>query len=645
MRKIKNYLYVLLVATCQATTGVAQERDEIATKYKSEQAVITEYKEHLTIKNEDGKLTAHSEVTTERLLISDLSPGMFSKVYIYHSSFSQLQDVDAYADIPSKKGYKKNSDYTSKTSPSEDNSILYDDGKETELSFTGLTKNSLIHTTYSIAHTDVNMLPVFYFQDNMRVVQSTFEVTAPAYVNLKFVLKGNHTNWVQQTKEESKSTVTYTFTATDLPALKSYSDVPSISYYAPHVIPYITSYKLPHQEKETKLLNDPESLYAYYYNFIKNVNITDDKQLDSTVTSITNGDKTQLEKAAHIYQWVQKNMHYIAFEDSLEGFIPRQAADICKRKFGDCKDMASVLTAMCRRAGIEAYFTWIGTRHKPYTFEETPLPMVSNHMICAIKSNNEWIFLDGTDPFIPFGFNPQGIQGKEALIGIDDKHFKIVKVPETNAEANTISDTTFMHIDKRRVSGSVKLTYKGYPSWSLQTMMMYYKSEEREKYIQNLVSRGSNKYIQQKYTYSPVENEHKDVWLSSDFTIDDYVQNVGKEYYVNMNLNREFEDNYVDTSDRDVPLSYKYKEQMKEVVVMDIPDGFHAAYTPPDATISVNDAWNYKISYKSSPKTVTLIKEYELKTLSIGTKQFADNNEKVEELKKQYKESVVLAAN
>ena len=63
---------------------------------------------------------------------------------------------------------------------------------------------------------------------------------------------------------------------------------------------------------------------------------------------------------------------YVAFEDGMGGFVPREAGLVCSRRFGDCKDMASILTAMNRAAGIPAYFTWLGTRDLPYTFSGTP---------------------------------------------------------------------------------------------------------------------------------------------------------------------------------------------------------------------------------------------------------------------------------
>ena len=640
-----KYSMLAMLAVVAISANAQEGYETIIAKYKTENAVITNNTEHLTIKNDGGELVAVSDITHEKLLISEMSPGLYNKEYIFHSYFNKLQQFDAEALIPTDKGYKKKKDYLDKTTTSEQENIFYDDAKQTEISFSGLTKNSVLKTSYTISHTDIHMLPVFYFQESIPAVMQVFEITAPKYVQFKFVLKGDHTDWIKQTREENKNTITYRFTAENVPALKELSDLPSVTYYMPHVIPYITSYQLPHDDQPTQMLSDPSQLYAYYYHYIKNVNVTKDELLSKTAQEVTTGDKTDREKAAHIYQWVQRNMHYIAFEDSLGGYVPRQAADICKRKFGDCKDMASILTAMCREVGLKAYFTWIGTRHKPYTYDETPLPLVDNHMICALKLGEEWLFMDGTDPLIPFGYNPSGIQGKEAMIAIDEKTFKIIKVPETPAEVNAVSDSTYLHLDGKNVSGSVRMAYKGYPAWNLENTMVYYKNEDRDKYVRAITSRGSNKFVQKSYQYYQNDKDEKEASLGLDFTIDNYVQNAGKEYYINMNLNRNFEDDYVDTKDRNVGVSYKFKTKVQEVVVLDIPKGFTATYVPPDAANSLDDMWNYKLSYKVLPGQVILTKDYELKTLMLPVDKFSANNKMVEELKKQYKESIVLTAN
>ena len=127
-----------------------------------------------------------------------------------------------------------------------------------------------------------------------------------------------------------------------------------------------------------------------------------------------------------IFNWVQDNIRYIAFEDGLGGFIPRDAASVCNKRYGDCKDMANLLFEMLNHAGIEAYRAWIGTRNRPYKYKEVPTPMVDNHMITAVIIDGETIFLDATDSYVPFGLPSAFTQTKEALLGIDENSYNIV---------------------------------------------------------------------------------------------------------------------------------------------------------------------------------------------------------------------------
>src|SRR6185369_12627115 len=159
--------------------------------------------------------------------------------------------------------------------------------------------------------------------------------------------------------------------------------------------------------------------------FISKLENTKDETLKQLADSLIANVNTPREKATKIYQWVQANIKYIAFEDGLEGFVPRRAIDIYNHRFGDCKDMASILTALLQLSGLKAYFTWIGTRDIPYDYTDVPLPICDNHMIAALDVDTEWIFLDATDPNCIFGLPSSMIQGKQALISISKDDYKI----------------------------------------------------------------------------------------------------------------------------------------------------------------------------------------------------------------------------
>ncbi len=637
------FIALLVISSFAGTLVFGQDAEELFKKYKNEQAVFTSVKELMEIKNENGVLVATSNISRERMLIGDLSPGIYNKEYIFHSYFNRLTDYEEEALVFGENGYKKQKNFTSRTINSDQDNVFYDDIKQTEITFNGLTPRSIIKTNYNISHTDLHMLPTFYFERNLPVANVTFELTAPKYVQLKFVIKGSASGKIKQSVEENKHTITYRFTATDLPAESDYNDVPGSLWHVLQVVPYITSYTLPGKEP-TEMLSDPAHLYYYYYNYIRNINVTEDEELNKTVAEIIKGDNTQKEKAAHIYKWVQQKIYYIAFEDSLEGFIPRQAADICKRKFGDCKDMASILVAMCRKAGIEAHFAWIGTRSKPYTYEETPLPIVDNHMICLIKIGDEWLFLDGTHPVIPFGEIPSNLQDKQAMVAIDEKNFKIIKVPETDGAKNVTVDSTYMQVNGNKTTGKIAINYAGYPSWDLQILMMYNHNKDRDAIFKDLCSRGSNKFSGTKYEFYQSDTGYKNCRIGAEFSVDDYVRKLDKEYYVNMNLKRYFETHHIDTEGRDVPHFFKYKDVIREVVKLEIPAGFHVSYLPPEASGVIKDVWEYRLKYYVEGRYVILSKEYKNWSLTIPVKDFVAHNKLIDQLKNQYKETVVLAA-
>ena len=263
---------VLFSSSLHAQEGI----DVVLQKYSNEQAVITNFEDRLEIKNEKGTLVARSYVSTEKLLIGALSPGIYNKEYIFHSYFSTLEDFDASALVPGKKGYVKNDASATKTSRYEDNEVLYDDNQQTEISFSGLSPKSLMRTSYTLVHNDLHMLPTAYLQDNLPIARLKYVVTVPKYVQVKFVIKGVLAGKVKQAMEETKNTVTYTFSAEDVPALKRYDFIHSSEWYMLHIIPYVVSYKLPGDDS-AQTLGDVSHLYGYLYNFIRDVNTNDDK--------------------------------------------------------------------------------------------------------------------------------------------------------------------------------------------------------------------------------------------------------------------------------------------------------------------------------------------------------------------------------
>jgi len=636
---------MLVACTAQAQLSLKRQKyDSIAHKYKNEHAVYTDVTERLVISDEDGDLEASSNVIMEKLFISDLSLNTENMDIFFYGDFYPLTDYNGISYIPEKNDYKK-IDNSRFGEAGFGHQVFYDDQRIVGAYYTRLTKKSITRTTYSNYHTDLHLLNGFYFEKSIPVLHASFEVTVPDYVKMGFIVKGQDTQYIKRTVEEKNGKITYKFTAVNLPAFRQFSGVPDVRYYMPHVIPYVISFKRTGAEKDSVLAGNTDELYKNEYRYVKAVNLKTDSFLTKKTAELTRNAYSDRDKAARIYEWVQKNMHYVAFENGLEGFIPRPADTVYKRRYGDCKDMASLLEAMCRKAGLKSYFVLIGSDDIPYSFEEVPLTNMFDHMICAVNINDEWIFLDGTDKFLPFGANRRDLQGKEAMIAIDKKNYKIVKIPVVPADRNVITDNVSMHIAYNNISGTVNQHYTGYDAWTIHHILaLTDKKEEKDKYVRSLTGGGAYNFLSPNYTISPVESGDMDVSINAGYSIPGYAQINDKQYYVNMNLKNTLPAPRINDTGRSVPYYFNNKKMIRESVVLDIPEGYKVTYLPPNAHGEVDGLWSYKISYKADEKAgkITLTKDYELNTMSISPKDFAASNKAVDELKKLYKETVVL---
>ncbi|HEX2535236.1 MAG TPA: transglutaminase-like domain-containing protein, partial [Chitinophagaceae bacterium] len=443
------------------------------------------------------------------------------------------------------------------------------------------------------------------------------------------------------TESKKKGLTTYTFTVNNLPASRSYEDAPDNSYYATQVIFYIDQV----EENGTwkNFLSTVGDLYRYNYEFIRKTNESVSDELKQLTDSLVRGASTEREKARRIYRWVQTHIKYVAFEEGMEGFVPREASLVCSRRFGDCKDMASILTAMLRHAGLNAYFTWIGSRNLPYRYTETPLPIVDNHMICTVKLGEEYVFLDGTDESCLFGMPASGIQGKEALLAISEKEYKLLEVPVPKKEVNRYTDSTFLRFTDKGLAGTLRVCLTGYHASRLQSALNYRNEKEREEYLKRRFWRGTNKatYSDWKVTPSATGDE---VVVTADLELPDYGKKLGEEWILNLNLFKLYEHQEIDFPKRKSPIEHPFLEASSFVTVLQVPAGFKVSYLPKSQQFQ-NNVWGFNLAYQNSSDRILLTQEFSTNTLLMQPDQFEAWNKVLENLFPHYKQSIVLSKN
>lgn len=636
--KLINKILIAYCAFC-TTDCMAQSAAEVKAKYPNQEAVFTNYNVILKLAKKNGTIVAESNLERDLMVLSEKNAAAYSRSRIYHSEYNELKSIDAYSKIPDGDKYKKVKIGEQKTTSSSSRNVFYDDSKETSFDFLGMVPNAIQHLAYTTYNKDAHLLSPFYLPSSISVIGASYTVVVPNEVSIKYVVKNDTKNIFTFTEEKKKNETVYKWIANNYKGEDGYGNAPDNSYYDPHIIIYVASFN--DNNTTQSFFNSVDDLYRWNMSFTKELNIVPDPTLKKIVDSLIVGKKTETDKAKSIYKWVQQHIKYIAFEAGLQGFTPRQAADVCNKRYGDCKDMSSIITQMLRMANIKAFYTWIGTRDLPYKYSDVALPIVDNHMISTALIDNKWIFFDGTDPHAKYDMPPSSIQNKEALVAITDKEYKILTVPIAEMQSTGMLDSTFITITNTGIKGTEKVDYFGYLGSDNYTNLLYKDEKETEDFVKTRMGKASNKFILGKFKINETDPANNILNITADFEIPGYGKKVGNEYFINLNLEKLFENQTIDTAKRKVAIAHDYKYIFKQYHILQIPENFTVTYKPDNFSFE-NELISIKITYEIKNGKLIAYQELQNKKLYTEVDKFTIWNNAANAVAIPYKEQIVL---
>jgi len=636
--KILSSIWLAFILVLSAGT-TAQSVEQMQRLFPDKMAVFSNINRSVEIAFKKGVPYAQANEVSEMMILNDNANGMFNKDNVYHSSFNELKTVEAYTLVPEGNSTRKIKVTEYKTQSSPGKNVFYDDARQTTFDYPRMLKGSISHVETEHYNKDIRFLSSFYFSNYLPVHNAAYTITYPDDMDIRYIIK-NDDNKIVSVKETVKGKKKkLEFTASDVKNYEHFGNGTTIPYYALHVIVYVASYK--GESGSIPVFSSLDELYKWNAGFLTNINSVADDNLKKLADSICINKKTEREKAQAIFGWVQNHVKYVAFEAGLEGFVPRQAADVCIKRYGDCKDMASILTAMLKLSGLNACFSWIGTRSIPYSYTEVPLPITDNHMISAVKIDHAWIFLDATDPNCIFGMPTSGIQGKEALISISPEKYELVKVPVMQPIKSIITDSTFLTINNNTLNGKSSVDYSGYFGSDVYNNLLYNKGDDERVYARRRMAKGSNKFIMNDYNIRLTDPANKTANISAGFEIPDYAKSIADEIYINLNLEKLFGITLIDTSKRKIAIENDYLFTINQVHSLKIPEGYTSDYIPKNTKVS-NDVLEFSISYKQEAGVVSATQQLVMKKLYVQPADFAVWNNAVSTISPAYKEQVVL---
>ncbi|WP_240673180.1 transglutaminase-like domain-containing protein [Aequorivita ciconiae] len=634
----QNLWIVLVLVASSAKAQYSEIFEKYKDKYPEASVVLLNQESNLFINVTNGIFDITQQNIQENLYLNEFATQR-SQESISFSSFYELGAIEASSFNYDNNKYReeKVSTFTQKDELGE---FFYDDIKSVNFIYSNLKKGSRSQLKYSQKIKNPRLLTPFYFGDFSPIAQNKFSITTDPSVNLKFKQFNTEGVKIDFTKQEKRGKIIYTWELKDVNAFDYESRSSTHRNVLPHIIPFIASYEV--NGNTVPVLNETKDLYNWYYSMIKEVvHEPATPELVELTNSLIEGKENDLEKVKAIYYWTQLNIKYIAFEYALGGFIPRGANEVFEKKYGDCKDNSSILYKMLEIAGLKGHLTWIGTRKIPYSYEEVPTPVVDNHMILSYFDGEAIYYLDATGRNIPITFPTSFIQGKEALIAIDDKNYRIAKVPIIPAEKNFIKDITKLKIEGQLLTGSARAEFAGYAKIDyLYAMEGLNTKSKRDNFYNDIFEKGNNKFIAQNISEINREEYDQNLIITYNFSIGDYFKQFGDEIFINLNLNKYISQHRTDPK-RKREIEVDYKNSYVFETELQIPDGYEIEFLPKSQNFENNyikatidyEQLDGKILYKHS-----VICDY----LILDLDQQKEVNKLINDVEKAYKEVVTL---
>jgi hypothetical protein len=196
--------------------------------------------------------------------------------------------------------------------------------------------------------------------------------------------------------------------------------------------------------------------------------------------------RSDREKVAILYNYLQKNFRYVSIQLGIGGVKPFPAIFTDEKKYGDCKGLSLYMLSALKAVGIKSYCAFINAK---YDQEAVPASFPCDrfdHVILCVPQPKDSIWLECTSPTSEFAILGTFTENRNALLLTEDGGV-LVSTPKSKSSNNLMSTTTVINLSEDGSgSSSTKLQSRGnYLEW-MNSMVSAKRDDQKEMIMRGL---------------------------------------------------------------------------------------------------------------------------------------------------------------
>ena len=370
-------------------------------------------------------------------------------------------------------------------------------------------------------------------------------------------------------------------------------------------------------------------------------------EIKQKVAELSGKNASQLAKMRVLAQFVQKDIRYVAIQLGIGGWQPHFAPEIFTHHYGDCKDKATLMSAMLKEIGVESYYFSVNTTRGAVT-PETPAIRWFNHEILAVRLPDEvkdeslvailehpklgrLLIFDPTDEWTPFGQLRGELQANHGLLVTPDGG-ELVKLPQLPAARSGVQRSAKLTLNSRgTLSGDFVETRLGDSGlWQRMTLKSVMRDADKIKPIETMVSHSLATFQITKATVLNLNLTDQPFGYRYSLVADNYAKAAGNLLLVRPRVLGSKSSDLLETKEpRKYAVEFEGPSQDTDTFEIVLPAGYEVDDLPPPINADYSFA-SYHSKTEVSGNTLKYTRTFEVKELSVPLS-------KVEDLKKLYR--------
>lgn len=364
-------------------------------------------------------------------------------------------------------------------------------------------------------------------------------------------------------------------------------------------------------------------------------------EIKQKVAELTAGKADTAAKMQALADFLQRDIRYVGIELGIGGWQPHPAADIYKHRYGDCKDKATLLSAMLKEIGVDSDYVFVNMERGVIN-ADTPPQRHFNHAILGIRLPDDVkgplleaiyvhptlgriLIFDPTDELTPLGSLRGPLQGNYGLL-LTPQGGDLVELPVLPSQSSGI-----------RRSGQLTLSANGaligeVTEWRVGDAAMrqryayqqMQKKEDRIKPIETMLAQSFASYQITKLSIGNLDVRDQPFQFQYAFVVPSYAKTAGELLLVRPRVIGQKSSDVLEKKEpRKYPVEFEGPHRDNDRVEIALPQGYQVDELPPavDADYPFG-SYHSKTEVKGGAIVYTRV--FEIKQVSVPLEQMDD---------------------